>query len=86
MILENPRDVSVATGQLLDKTLKAALGVSLRDADPNLYKAVVDRTAQRKALFPLRNRVPHHGYQPTIAEAEAAVDTVQRLFVWLAGL
>jgi hypothetical protein len=80
VILENPREVSVAAGQLVDKPMKAALGVSLRGADKQLFKSVSDD------LFPRRNKVAHGGYQPTIEEARAAVATATRLFAGLDGL
>jgi hypothetical protein len=86
VILDNPRDITIATGQLLDKSMKAAVGVSLLEQDKPLFKDVTERTSTKWGLFPLRNRVAHHGYQPKLAEAEKAVDTVQRLFAWLNGV
>jgi hypothetical protein len=77
VILDNPREIVVAAGQLLDKPMKAALGMSLREEDRALFKEVTER------LFPLRNRVAHHGYEPTLAEAQDAVITASRLSGWL---
>ena len=84
VILENPRDVSIATGQLLDKPMKAALGISLREEKPNLpdeYKALFKEVTE--TLFPRRNAVAHRGSQPTLDEAREAVDIAGRLFAWL---
>ena len=86
ILLENPRDVSIATGQLLDKPLKAVLGVSLREQDTTLFKDVTDKTKTRWGLFPLRNRVAHYAYKPDPAQAEHSVGTAVRLFAWLDAL
>jgi hypothetical protein len=80
VILDNPRDFSIATAQLLDKAMKAAIGVSLREADKPLFRAVTE------GLFPLRNQVAHTAYEPTLAEAQEALRTAARLSHWLAHL
>jgi hypothetical protein len=80
VILENPREVSVAAGQLVDKPMKAAVGQSLREANKELFKAVSND------LFPRRNKVAHGGYQPTTEEAQESVTTAMNLFAWLDGL
>jgi hypothetical protein len=52
VILENPRDMSIATGQLLDKPMKAALGISLREEKANLpdeYETLF-RTSMRSSF------------------------------------
>jgi hypothetical protein len=54
LVLENPRDWSMAAASLFDKALKAVAGVSLRDEDRELYKAV-------DGLFVHRNRFAHRG-------------------------
>jgi hypothetical protein len=77
IVLDSPRDVSVAAGQLLDKPLKAITGMSLREADKPLFKLVTEK------LFPLRNRVAHYGHRPTTQEARDAVATATDLFAWL---
>ena len=87
VILENPRDVSVATGQLLDKPMKAALGVSLREEKSKAeseYKTLFRDVTEK--LFPRRNDVAHRGEQPTLDEAKEAVDIAGRLFAWLGSL
>jgi hypothetical protein len=84
VILENPRDMSIATSQLLDKPMKAALGISLREEKPNLpdqYKTLFNDVAQK--LFPRRNAVAHRGEQPTLDEARETVEIAGRLFAWL---
>jgi hypothetical protein len=80
IVLDSPRDVSIAPGQLLDKPLKAVTGASLREADKPLFKRITEK------LFPLRNRVAHYGYSPAAQEARDAVATVTDLFAWLDGL
>lgn len=77
IVLDSPRDVSVATGQLLDKPLKVITGTSLKEADKPLFNRVNDK------LFPLRNRVAHYGHRPTTEEARNAVATATDLFAWL---
>lgn len=62
MILDNPREITIATGQLLDTPIKAALGVSLAEQDPQLITQLTQKT-NTTWLFPLRNRVAHHTYQ-----------------------
>lgn len=80
VVLDSPREVSIAAGQLLDKPLNAIAGTSLRDADKPLFKRVTQE------LFPLRNRVAHYGYRPTTQEARDAVAAAAELFTWLDGL
>ncbi len=87
VILENPRDVSVATAQLLHKPMKAALGFSLRDERSKAeseYKTLFKDVAGK--VFPRRNDVAHRGEQPTLDEAKEIVDIVGRLFSWLDNL
>jgi hypothetical protein len=84
VILENPRDMSIATGQLLHKPMKAALGISLREEKEHLpeeYKTLFKDVNEK--LFPRRNAVAHRGMQPTLHEATEAVDIAGRLFEWL---
>jgi hypothetical protein len=83
VIVDNPREVSIAAGQLLNKPMKATFGRSLREDDKQLFKDVTDQTNTKSGLFPLRNRVAHHGYEPTLAEAQEAVLIAFRLFLWL---
>jgi hypothetical protein len=75
-VLENPRDLPTATGQLLGKTMKAAVGKSLAEEDPQLYNQVTEQ------LFPLRNHVVHRGSRPGPVEARTAIDIMTRLFRW----
>lgn len=77
VILDSPRDVSIATGQLTDKPMKAALGHSLREENKALFKDVTEK------LFPMRNQVAHYGYKPTLDEAHELLKTANELFLWL---
>lgn len=52
LVVESPRDVSLAAASLYDKGLRALNGQSLKDADRELYKALT-------ALFEHRNRFAH---------------------------
>lgn len=61
---------------LLDQPLKAAVGVSLKVADRDLFKAV-------EQLAKLRNRIVHQGDDVKQAEAWRMVVTAQQLFRWL---
>jgi hypothetical protein len=83
VILDNPRDVSIATGQFLDKPMKAALGVSLREKAglPEEYKTLFKDVTEK--LFPWRNAVAHRGWQPPLDQAKQAIEIVERLFAWL---
>jgi len=87
VILDNPRDTSIATGHLLDKPMKAGLGISLREEKANLpdeYKNLFKDVTEK--LFPWRNAVAHRGWRPALAEAKQAAEIVGRLFSWLDGL
>src|ERR1035438_5171317 len=52
LILENPRDWSLAAPALFDKGIEAALGRSLRSDDRAVYKGIT-------RLFEARNRIAH---------------------------
>jgi hypothetical protein len=77
VILDSPRDVTIAAGQLTDKPMDAAVGHSLRSENKPLFKKVTER------LFPLRNKVAHYGYKPKLDEAREALKTADELFLWL---
>lgn len=76
-ILENPRDLPTSTGQLLGRPMKTAVGKSLAEELPDLYRDVTER------LFPFRNDVVHRGSRPRLDEARSALDIATRLFAWL---
>jgi hypothetical protein len=77
LVLENPRDWSMAAASLFDKALKAVAGVSLREEDKPLYKGVDD-------LFVHRNRFAHRG-DVTLDESLVRKDlqAARRVFDWL---
>jgi hypothetical protein len=79
VVLDNPRDVTIAAAQLLDKPMQAAIGISLRGADKQLFRDVTK-------LFELRNRVAHYAYKPTLTEAQGSLETAVRLSGWLGSL
>jgi len=54
LVLNSPRDVSVAAAALHDKALKAVCGRSLREDDKDLHRAV-------ERLFQDRNKIAHRG-------------------------
>jgi hypothetical protein len=65
--------------QLLDSPLRAALGISLREADRDLY----DRVSR---LADVRNEVIHRGANVDEAEGWRLIVAAGQLFVWLDGL
>jgi hypothetical protein len=79
LILDNPRDVSVAAVNLLHKTMDASIGRSLQRDDAGLFKA-----AER--LFKVRNGIAHRGEEPAVQEARELLDAAVRVFDWLNGL
>lgn len=76
LLLENPRDWTLAAAGMFDKLADATAGRSLRKEAPETYKAVV-------ALFEARNRLAHRGEIPTRAEARAHVAAAEAAFQWL---
>ena len=82
VILENPREVSVAAGQLVDKPMKAAVGQSLREADKELFKAVSNDPVSteeqgRPRRIPANDRrsagIGHDGHEPLRLARRTAV-------------
>jgi hypothetical protein len=65
--------------QLLDAPLRAALGLSLKEVEPELY-------AQVSRLGTLRNRIVHRGERVDENEAYRLVVAASQLFGWLDGL
>jgi hypothetical protein len=76
VLLENPRDYSVAAAALFDKPLAAVTGVSLRNNDRELWNQV-------NRLFKIRNDIAHRGYTPTAEEALECLQTATQAFRWL---
>jgi hypothetical protein len=76
LILENPRDWSLAAVALFDKATSAAFGRSLRADNREAYKDV-------GKLFELRNRIAHKGEKPEENEARRCVLSGRQVFRWL---
>lgn len=77
LVLENPRDVSVAAASLFDKGLAAVTGTSLRLENKDLFKAV-------EKLFQDRNKFAHRGggdLDPSVITQD--LHAAQRAFVWI---
>ena len=76
IIVDNPRDVSVAVGGLFHKTMKATTGKSLQEEAPDLFSSV-------ERLFTIRNRIVHSGNVPDPKEGKSVVDAAREAFRWL---
>jgi hypothetical protein len=79
LILENPRDWSIAAVALFDKAMNAALGRSLRAERQEVYKDITK-------LFEVRNRIAHRGEKPDDEDARRVVLAGREVFRWLDGL
>jgi len=77
LLLEFPRDWSLAAATLFDKVTHAVFEHSLRTDDPTLYKRVV-------RLFELRNRIVHkRGEVVDTIDANEVVPAARAAFQWL---
>jgi hypothetical protein len=76
LLLENPRDWSMAAIALWDKAMAAAFGHSLRTERPDLYKSL-DR------LFQRRNRIVHRGEATDVQAAWTLVGAAVDAALWL---
>jgi len=76
LLIENPRDYSLAAEALFTKALDAIADTSLRNAQPNLHKSITK-------LFQIRNKIAHRGYIPSIDEASPVVNAANEAFTWL---
>lgn len=76
VLLENPRDWSLAAAALFDKAMLAALGRSLKNEDRELFNHI-------EKLFQLRNKIAHRGQNPGIPESNDAVAAAWKVFKWL---
>jgi hypothetical protein len=79
VLLNNPRDWSMAAASLFDKPMEAVTGRSLRKENKDLYK-----TTER--LFTVRNGVAHRGEAPTPYEEIALVEGAVEVMAWLEGI
>lgn len=65
--------------RLVDEALRAAVGISLRNADPDLFRKIVKLTEWR-------NKIVHEGAEVGHADAWTLVAAAQQLFRWLDDL
>jgi hypothetical protein len=79
LVIESPREVSVAAAQLFDSGCEAALGRSLRTTNRDLYKRI-------DTLFQRRNAFAHRGIFPTQEEARDGVAAARTAKFWLQSL
>jgi len=85
VLIDNPRDFSMSVAGLCDKTMKAAVGHSLREDESELYKALVEKN-QKDSLFQNRNGIVHSGKLVTSKNVGQNVSAARRLFLWLENL
>lgn len=76
LLLKNPRDWSMRVAALYDHPAAAVLGLSLRLADKDLWKAL-------EKLFERRNALAHRGVTPADSEIEESVRTAVRVVRWV---
>lgn len=76
LLLKNPRDWSMRAAALYDQPVAAVLGLSLRVADKDLWKAL-------EKLFERRNKLAHRGITPSDSEIEESVRTAVRVVRWV---
>jgi hypothetical protein len=77
LILENPRDVTLAVVTHFDKTAKAVVGRSLREENKPLWK-------HAERLFEIRNEIAHgRGKQASEGEQRQAINCAGELFAWM---
>jgi hypothetical protein len=79
LLLENPRDWSLAAAALFHKAMAAALGHSLKKEHLQLYKRIEN-------LFTLRNGIAHRGEEPEESKARDVVAAAEEVFIWLKEL
>jgi hypothetical protein len=79
LLLERPRDWSMAASALFHQPLHIVAGSSLKEADVRLYKRIVQ-------LFERRNALAHRGQAPSQAHAFDSVNAAREVFTWLATL
>ena len=78
VIIDNPRDVTVAVASLFNLPAKAVLGRSMKEENKTLFRAT-------EALFSTRNAIAHGKPRPAEQKMRAAVTTASDVFAWLAG-
>jgi hypothetical protein len=76
LLLENPRDWSMAAVALFDKPLKVLSGRSLREDKKKVWKRL-------NALFQRRNEIAHRATRPAQEDAEELVGAAVEATEWL---
>lgn len=76
LLLKNPRDWSMRVAALYDQPAATILGVSLRLADKDLWKAL-------EKLFERRNKLAHRGVTPSDSEVHESIRTAVRVVRWV---
>lgn len=76
VLLENPRDFSVAAAALFDKVMAAVGRRSLREDNRDLFRGV-------ERLFQTRNGIAHRGEMPDQATTREVVVTASEALAWL---
>lgn len=79
VVVDSPRDVTVAAANLLDRVARAVVGRSLRDDNLALFKRV-------DLLFQRRNAFAHRAEYPSETEARDATNAARAVFEWLDSL
>jgi len=81
LLLENPREWTMAAASLFDKGLKAVCGKSLREEDRNLYKKI-------DLLFQDRNKIAHRGGTGVSPDStlKEHISSAKSAFEWLNGI
>ena len=79
ILLENPRDWSLAAAALFDKPIGLVTGHSLKEDDKGLWKQI-------SHLFTTRNAIAHRGEQPSPELARELVDAAVQATAWLESL
>jgi hypothetical protein len=79
LLLDNPRDFSLAASSLFDTPLKTVVGASLTEVGTNkeLWKRI-------DALFTRRNRLAHRGEIPSVEDVADGIAAAHETFEWIA--
>src|SRR5262249_7608397 len=75
LLMERPRDFSVAARSLFSDVMAAANGRSLKQEHPDLEKRL-------GRVFEIRNGIAHKGAIPSLVVARECVETARDVMVW----
>ena len=75
-LFKRPDEASMSVNFQITALAEMVLGISLKDHDGHLAKAVRD-------LYLLRNDVAHRGETPDVKDAREAVTAAEKAFAWL---